>query len=106
MFWSCWFGSWSIRTSAISCRCSLSMAAAGVAKATVSNRTHRTNGAPDARIVPKLICLSLRGDDEVRAPVLRVRRIVVSGVEREFLAVTDGPQPVGRNAERHQVGSS
>ena len=41
----------------------------------------------------------------MRAPVLRVRGFVVSRIEREFLAVADGPQPVGRNAQRHQIGA-
>src|SRR5437588_5346181 len=42
----------------------------------------------------------------MRAPVLPVRRFVVSRIEREFLAVTHCPQPVGRNPQRNEVSSS
>src|SRR5262249_59020433 len=45
----------------------------------------------------------LRGDDEMRAPVLRVRRFVVARIEGELLAVAHGAQPVARDAERDEV---
>ena len=40
--------------------------------------------------------ISLRGDDEVRAAVLRIRRLVVTRIERELLAVAHRAQPIGR----------
>src|SRR5437899_2603929 len=60
-----------------------------------------------ATSAPRSFCVigSLRGDDEMRAPVLGERRFVVAWIERELLAVAHGSQPVGGNAERHEVGA-
>src|SRR5204863_5618653 len=49
-------------------------------------------------------CLSFRRNHEVRTAVLRPGVLGVGLVEGELLAVTDCPQPVGRDAERHHVG--
>ncbi len=48
---------------------------------------------------PILLC----GDHEMRAPVLRPGRVVVTGIERELLAVADRAHLVGGNAQRDQV---
>src|SRR5262252_3660142 len=39
----------------------------------------------------------------MRAAVLRVRRLVVTGIEGELLAVADGSQPVGPDAQGNEV---
>src|SRR5438093_2277526 len=85
-----------MRTSAISCRCSLSMAAAGAANAIVS-ATARRDG------IVRFISGSFGGDHEMGAAILEPRALVVSRVERKLLAVAHGPQPVGGDAERHEV---
>src|SRR2546429_2793205 len=86
-----------MRRSAISCWCSLLAANAGEDAA-------RRMPATSA---PRILCVigSLRGDDEMRAPVLGERRFVVAWIERELLAVADGSQPIGGDAEGHEVGA-
>src|SRR5262249_44872364 len=48
-------------------------------------------------------CDSLRGDDEMRAPVLRVRALVVTGIERKLLAVADRAQAIAWNSQRDEI---
>src|SRR4051812_46930470 len=96
-FCSCCDCSWRMRRSAISCWCSLLAARAGAAARTIAAASR----------LARIFCVidSLCGDHEVGAPVLLVRSLVMAGIERELLAVADGPQPIGRNAERHEVGA-
>src|SRR5215471_13529486 len=48
-------------------------------------------------------CASLRGNDEMCPAVLRVRRLVVSGIEGELLPVADDAQAVAGDAERDEI---
>src|ERR1700681_201496 len=98
-FCSCCDCSCSMRISAIICACSLLAASAGVAIATARASPSR---AKDSLFV---MALSLRGDDEMRAAVLGERRIVMTRIERELLAVAHRAEPIGRNPERHQIGA-
>src|ERR1700730_10795394 len=50
-----------------------------------------------------LMLMSFRSDDEVRAPILDVRVLVVTGLERKLLAVAHGAEPIGGDAERYQI---
>src|ERR1700730_17174051 len=54
-------------------------------------------------IMAYLMLISFRSDNEVRAPVLDVRVLVVTGLERKFLAVAHGAESIGGDAERHQI---
>src|SRR5712692_7561234 len=98
-FCTCCDCSCSMRMSAIICCTSLLAASAGVAMATARARPSR---AKDNLFV---MALSLRGDDEMRAAVFRERRILMTRIEREFLAVAHRAEPIGRNPERQQVGA-
>src|SRR5437667_7789898 len=95
MFCSCCACSCSMRISAISCWCSLFAARAGTAAMT----------RPATRITRRMVCLigSLRGDDEMRPAVLRPGAFVMTGIEREFLAVAHGAEPIGGNTQGHQI---
>src|SRR5204863_5449884 len=108
-FWSCCDCSCSIRRSAISCWCSLLAASAGVVVARTSARIARPASETFCFIVhsggPCPQDSSLRRHDEMRAAVLRPRRLVVPGVERELLAVAHRTKPVGGDAERHEIGA-
>src|SRR6478752_4318413 len=86
-----------MRMSAIICRCSLSAAESGVTAAPAS----MTPAAIEKTV--RVFMVLLRSDDEVRSPIFHVRRFVVACIERELLPVTDGLQPIGRDAERHEV---
>src|SRR3990172_9675094 len=90
-----------MRMSAIICRCSLSTANARGADASASASATSTRGMR-RRIIRTF---SLGGDDEMGAPVLRPRGLLVTRIEGEFLPVADRPQPVRRNPQRHQVGA-
>src|SRR4051794_9309163 len=79
----------------MSCWCSLLAAAAGDA----ASRRITPSRAP----IDRCVIASLRGDDEVRAPVLRERRFVMARIERKLLAVADGAQPVGRNPQGDEI---
>src|SRR5262245_36451261 len=89
--------SWSIRMSAIICRVSLSAADADEGSAVTATAS--------ATAGKKCFMGSLRCDDEMRAAILDVRALVVARIEWKFLAVAHGAQPVGRNAERHEVSA-
>src|SRR6478735_2503032 len=92
-----WVCSCSMRTSAIICISRRDCAAAG-------DDTARIAAATSPSIVRPLIpFILLCRDHEMRAPVLRPRRIVVSGIERELLAVADRLDLVRGHAERHHV---
>src|SRR5688572_27096852 len=41
----------------------------------------------------------------MRAAVLRPRALVLSRIERKLLPVADGPQPVGGDPERDEIGT-
>src|SRR5206468_5442239 len=87
----------SMRISAISCWCSLFAADAGAAAMTRPATT-------TARRMVGFIS-SLRGNDEVRAPVLGIRGLVMPGIERELLAVAHRAEPIGRDPQRYQIGA-
>src|SRR5258708_734061 len=85
-----------MRRSAIICWCSLLAAYAGDAP---TRRIPPTSRAPkDLSVIS-----SLRGDDEMRAAVLRERALVMTWIEREFLPVADGPQPIRGNPQRDEI---
>src|SRR6478609_2198159 len=86
----------SIRTSAAICWCSLSRARAAPGS---SARMQTRSGRVDV-----LMAVSLRRHHEMRATVLLERGLVVARVERKLLSIAHRLEPVGRDAERDQVG--
>src|SRR5262245_6430612 len=88
--------------SAIICSCSRFAAPSGVTAATSAIATR---SVVSRRMLPYSTIEGplLRSDDEVRAPVLRPRRLIVPRVEWEFLAVADRLYTIRGNPKRQEI---
>src|SRR5262245_6876542 len=85
-----------MRSSAISCGCSLLAAETGAARPI--SRTAVTMASSFC-----VIAYSLRGDDEMRPAVLRERHLRMARIERELFAIAHRAQALRADPERHQI---